>query len=106
MLSSRLSLSLCGRQMQLIIPLPPTVRPFACLRVSGTHANPLGIKTDAPWSVVWDIMRCWVKDHPVKKPTPGSAGGLQQVVVWLVMGVGVGLFGCGGSEGKWGLARP
>ena len=35
-------------------------------RVSSTHANPLGTKTDAPWEVVWDIMRAWVKDHPVK----------------------------------------
>lgn len=43
-------------------------------RVSGTHANPLGIKTDAPWNVVWDIMRCWVQQHPVKKSQPGSAG--------------------------------
>lgn len=40
-------------------------------RVSGTHCNPLGIKTDAPWAVIWDIMRCWVKDHPVKT-TPGT----------------------------------
>ena len=36
-------------------------------RVSGTHANPLGMKTDAPWDVIWDIMRAWVADHPVKK---------------------------------------
>ena len=35
-------------------------------RVSSTHANPLGTKTDAPFEVVWDIMRAWVKDHPVK----------------------------------------
>lgn len=35
-------------------------------RVSGTHANPLGIKTDAPWDVIWDVMRAWVADHPVK----------------------------------------
>lgn len=34
-------------------------------RVSGTHCSPLGIKTDAPWSVVWDVLRCWIKDHPV-----------------------------------------
>lgn len=40
-------------------------------RVSGTHCNPLGVKTDAPWTVVWDIMRCWVKDHPVR-PIAGS----------------------------------
>lgn len=42
-------------------------------RVSGTHASPLGIKTDAPWSVIWDIMRCWIKEHPVKNKQEGSA---------------------------------
>ncbi|CAN6479769.1 unnamed protein product [Victoria cruziana] len=44
-------------------------------RISGTHANPLGLKSDAPMSVIWDIMRCWVKLHPVKaRPSdhPGS----------------------------------
>ena len=40
-------------------------------RVSGTHCTPLGLKTDAPWDVIWDIMRCWVADHPVKA-APGS----------------------------------
>lgn len=52
-------------------PQPLTNRPCS---VSGTHANPLGIKTDAPWEAIWDVMRCWVKDHPVKTPAPGSAG--------------------------------
>ncbi|CAN1246004.1 Probable tRNA (guanine(26)-N(2))-dimethyltransferase 2 [Linum grandiflorum] len=28
-------------------------------RISGTHVNPLGLKTDAPMDVIWDIMRCW-----------------------------------------------
>ncbi|KAG6543187.1 hypothetical protein Mapa_015437 [Marchantia paleacea] len=44
-------------------------------RISGSHANPLGLKTDAPMEVLWDIMRCWVKEHPVKAQaveTPGS----------------------------------
>jgi len=44
-------------------------------QISGSHANPLGLKTDAPMEVLWDIMRCWVKDHPVKKnsaETPGK----------------------------------
>ena len=50
---------------------PAPARPRS---VSGTHANPLGVKTDAPWAAVWDVMRCWVADHPVKKPAPGSAG--------------------------------
>ena len=42
-------------------------------RASPTHCTPLGVKTDAPWHVVWDILRCWVKDHPVKLPE-GSPG--------------------------------
>ncbi|KAL5739265.1 hypothetical protein ACOSP7_028181 [Xanthoceras sorbifolium] len=44
-------------------------------RISGTHVNPLGLKSDAPMDVIWDIMRCWVKNHPVKaQPSdqPGS----------------------------------
>jgi tRNA (guanine26-N2/guanine27-N2)-dimethyltransferase len=41
-------------------------------RVSGSHANPLALKTDAPPKVVWDIIRSWIKQHPVKEPDPGS----------------------------------
>eukprot|EP00775_Hariotina_reticulata_P009103 gene9103-9272_t len=41
-------------------------------RVSGSHANPLALKTDAPPRVVWDIIRTWIKQHPVKAPEPGS----------------------------------
>eukprot|EP00897_Mesotaenium_endlicherianum_P008110 jgi/Mesen1/7327/ME000376S06488 len=43
-------------------------------RISGSHANPLALKTDAPMHVVWDIMRCWVQSHPVKAHAPDSAG--------------------------------
>lgn len=32
-------------------------------RVSFTHALPGGIKTDAPYSVIWDILRQWIKDE-------------------------------------------
>jgi len=45
-------------------------------RVSGCHSNALGIKTDAPVETLWDILRCWVKEHPVKSvsdETPGKA---------------------------------
>ncbi|XP_044964308.1 probable tRNA (guanine(26)-N(2))-dimethyltransferase 1 [Hordeum vulgare subsp. vulgare] len=44
-------------------------------QISGSHADPLALKTDAPMSVIWDIMRCWVKLHPVKtqpENLPGS----------------------------------
>ncbi|KAK8470032.1 hypothetical protein PHAVU_004G041500 [Phaseolus vulgaris] len=43
-------------------------------RISGTHVNPLGLKSDAPMDVIWDIMRCWVKNHPVK-PQPADQPG-------------------------------
>ncbi|XAR51626.1 tRNA (guanine(26)-N(2))-dimethyltransferase [Bertholletia excelsa] len=43
-------------------------------RISGAHVNPLGMKTDAPMDVIWDIMRCWVKNHPVKAQSPDQAG--------------------------------
>ncbi|KAM0026280.1 putative tRNA (guanine(26)-N(2))-dimethyltransferase [Helianthus debilis subsp. tardiflorus] len=29
-------------------------------RISGTHVNPLGLKSDAHMDVIWNIMRCWV----------------------------------------------
>ncbi|CAL9236521.1 unnamed protein product [Arabidopsis halleri] len=41
---------------------------------SGTHVNPLGMKTDAPVEVIWDIMRCWVKNHPIKVQSPEHPG--------------------------------
>ncbi|KAL3719314.1 hypothetical protein ACJRO7_004295 [Eucalyptus globulus] len=43
-------------------------------RISGTHVNPLGLKTDAPMDVIWDIMRCWVKSHRVKEQPSDQPG--------------------------------
>ncbi|XP_062200622.1 tRNA (guanine(26)-N(2))-dimethyltransferase 1-like isoform X2 [Phragmites australis] len=43
-------------------------------QISGSHVDPLALKTDAPMSVIWDIMRCWVKLHPVKH-RPGNHPG-------------------------------
>lgn len=48
-------------------------------RTTRSHAKPNSIRTDAPWSVIWEIMREWVRQHsPIKessiKPgTPGAA---------------------------------
>ncbi|XP_025059652.1 tRNA (guanine(26)-N(2))-dimethyltransferase isoform X5 [Alligator sinensis] len=36
-------------------------------QVSLSHACKNTIKTDAPATVIWDIMRCWEKLHPVKR---------------------------------------
>ena len=33
-------------------------------RISGSHVNPLGLKSDAPMDAIWDIMRCWVLAQP------------------------------------------
>lgn len=38
--------------------------------VSSTHSNQLAIKTNAPWSVCWDVMRAWVVEHPLGRPHP------------------------------------
>jgi hypothetical protein len=57
------------------VPLFRSALINAGYRVSATHASPLGLKTDAPMSVVWDVLRCWVREHPVKArevETPGS----------------------------------
>ncbi|KAF3401992.1 hypothetical protein F1880_009723 [Penicillium rolfsii] len=46
-------------------------------RSTRSHAKPNSIRTDAPWSVVWEIMREWVRQHsPVKEASlkPGTAG--------------------------------
>ena len=60
------------------ISAPPLVEVKSALinagyRVSGYHKEPLAIKTDAPSSIVWDIVRAFVKRRPlVKPPAPGS----------------------------------
>ncbi len=36
------------------------------LSFSASHRDPDAIKTDAPPEFIWDIMRCWVKMHPIK----------------------------------------
>ncbi|CAA7399353.1 unnamed protein product [Spirodela intermedia] len=43
-------------------------------RISGSHVNPLGLKSDAPMDVIWDIMRTWVKTHPVKAQPADQSG--------------------------------
>eukprot|EP01084_Bolivina_argentea_P068482 124664_1 len=43
-------------------------------RVSASHRDPDAIKTDAPPEFIWDIMRCWIKMHPINdmRIKPGS----------------------------------
>lgn len=46
-------------------------------RSTRSHAKPNSIRTDAPWSVIWEIMREWVRQHsPIKEGSlkPGTAG--------------------------------
>jgi len=41
----------------------------AGFRVSAQHKEPQAIKTDAPSSLLWDILRAWVLEHPVSEKT-------------------------------------
>ena len=46
-------------------------------QVSQFHKCPEAVKTNAPHHVLWDIMRCWIKKHPLGKrrlteDTPGN----------------------------------
>lgn len=43
-------------------------------RASSSHACRTALKTNAPHNVVWDIMRCWEKLHPVKRKKENSPG--------------------------------
>eukprot|EP00475_Leptophrys_vorax_P019530 TRINITY_DN2674_c0_g1_i1.p1 TRINITY_DN2674_c0_g1~~TRINITY_DN2674_c0_g1_i1.p1 ORF type:complete len:365 (-),score=96.33 TRINITY_DN2674_c0_g1_i1:363-1382(-) len=42
--------------------------------VSASHCNPSAIKTNAPMHVIWDILKDWVKQNPVKNLTEVHAG--------------------------------
>ncbi len=53
-------------------------------RVTRSHTKPGSIKTDAPWSVVWEVMREWVRQRsPIKEGAvrEGTAG-------WKILGLG------------------
>ncbi|KAL8674190.1 MAG: hypothetical protein Q9168_001398 [Polycauliona sp. 1 TL-2023] len=46
-------------------------------RTTRSHTEPGSIRTDAPWSIIWEIMREWVRQkHPIKAGalTKGMAG--------------------------------
>lgn len=41
-------------------------------KVARSHCKPTSIKTDAPWSVIWEVMRRWVELKPVKEGSMGE----------------------------------
>lgn len=46
-------------------------------RVTRSHCKPGSVKTDAPWGVIWEVMREWIRQKaPVKEANikPGSPG--------------------------------
>ncbi|KAI4114901.1 MAG: hypothetical protein LQ341_007754, partial [Variospora aurantia] len=46
-------------------------------RTTRSHTEPGSVRTDAPWHVIWEIMREWVRQkHPIKEGavTKGMAG--------------------------------
>jgi len=36
-------------------------------RASHFHKDASAVKTDAPPQMIWDILRCWIKKHPINK---------------------------------------
>ncbi|XP_055634068.1 tRNA (guanine(26)-N(2))-dimethyltransferase [Toxorhynchites rutilus septentrionalis] len=60
---------LCGTLKLEVIPMMKfrSALLHAGYRVSYSHACKTSIKTDAPVSVLWDILRCWSKLRPIKK---------------------------------------
>lgn len=86
------NLKVCGEELEVPLMIdipsmcrvlkattPPTVAIRSALinagyKVSQTHTAAIGIKTDAPLHVVWDVLRCWVRENPLaKKSVAGSA---------------------------------
>ncbi|PLB44665.1 putative N2,N2-dimethylguanosine tRNA methyltransferase [Aspergillus steynii IBT 23096] len=46
-------------------------------RTTRSHAKPNTVRTDAPWTIIWEVMREWVRQKsPIKEGAlkPGSAG--------------------------------
>ncbi|KAL9046848.1 MAG: hypothetical protein Q9214_000426 [Letrouitia sp. 1 TL-2023] len=46
-------------------------------RTTRSHTQPGSIRTDAPWSVIWEVMREWIRQKSPQKhegPNPGTAG--------------------------------
>jgi len=66
--------------------VPKTVDLFSALRnagykVSSSHANAHAIKTNAPNGVIWDILRCFVRKHPVSaKRLKGSTSACARIL--------------------------
>lgn len=50
-------------------------------RVSGYHKEPQAVKTDAPSTVVWDVLRAWAKKDPPKKTPPENSAAAQILAV-------------------------
>ncbi|ORY77662.1 S-adenosyl-L-methionine-dependent methyltransferase [Protomyces lactucae-debilis] len=47
-------------------------------KVSESHTGPGALKTDAPGEFLWDVMRAWIKLHPIREisiqpNTPGAS---------------------------------
>ncbi|KAI9288420.1 N2,N2-dimethylguanosine tRNA methyltransferase [Umbelopsis sp. AD052] len=49
-------------------------------KFSSTHCQPEGIKTDAPASVMWDIMKGWVKKYPVTMKNIGELSPARKIL--------------------------
>lgn len=75
-----ISLSALSKVLHCVAPSDASVKGalrHAGYTVTRSHCQPGSIKTDAPWSVIWEIMREWVRQkQPIKDGAlkEGSAG--------------------------------
>ena len=77
-------------------------------KATRSHCRPGSIKTDAPWSAIWEIMREWVrqkkpvKEGAVKEGTPGARilGGMRKAEQTEGNGGGEGETAAGAEEGE------
>lgn len=51
--------------------------------VARSHCKPTSIKTDAPWGVVWEVMRRWVETRPIKEEGMG-----EKMAGWRILRIG------------------
>lgn len=63
-----ISVSLIARNVHAICPPLESFKSAllnAGYQVSISHCHPLGIKTNAPMTFLYDILKEWIKSHPV-----------------------------------------
>ena len=62
--------------LRVLLLLCGDARAHAVRQVSGSHCEKGALKTNAPPSAVWDVLRCWERKHPVSAKHRADASSL------------------------------